>query len=644
MNQNNIQVQIQEDYPITHLFLYKNKKFPIKYKFFKHSSKYFVDHKSEILENKIIPLIDHKEEDKIEFTDEAINSFINYVHHQPISLTKENSFQLYYLGYKYSIDQLVKVAYQYIFDNHKQLFLTILSTFQNDQNFDIFPYEEAVSNNFLDFIRDEKLLNINIPILYRILDKHTSIHGREENNDIILTFLFKYLDKHGKKASPLFEFVNFNQEYFNLLFTEYKNKFDFNYLNSYINKSMADAQFLLTRKIKDDNMTKIKEQEIEIKKLKEELNKLKYDIQNYNEFSQKIESNMNIYKANFDGDLSGSATNGEYFVFVTYEKDFNNILIYYSKNPEIGFITKRINCYQSNCTAFVSKIEYVKGEFVIIYLLQNKNKVDIYAIHTKNPAAEWQKHQIYTAYSIESINDSISFYYLNNTYIITFRTDKSSSKRTFGIIFNKNLTSTFAGNFKMTFDDDVWSMIVGYGENKWAFAFSFSKKKNPNDYYNSIVNKACIYSSNDIQSLSLDSNCNILFEQSYNICQIVSIHFNGKYWIAIGSHKLYGANIYYSKSLSEPFINYSLDEYYDANYSSLKLFHKKSLFFACKNKSLYAIFTCDESPEKWNSIKICDVTTGSTHFLSIFEPSKTLFCASLTYDNLYKVLVLWKKI
>lgn len=169
--------------------------------------------------------------------------------------------------------------------------------------------------------------------------------------------------------------------------------------------------------------------------------------------------------------------------------------------------------------------------------------------------------------------------------------------------------------------------------------FHFLKKKNPNDYYNRIVNKACIYS-----SLSLDSNCNILFEQSYNICQIVSILFNGKYWIAIGSHKLYGANIYYSKSLSEPFINYSLDEYYDANYSILKLFHKKSLFFACKNKSLYAIFTCDESPEKWNSIKICDVTTDSTHFLSIFEPSKTLFCASLTHDNLYKVLVLWKKI
>ena len=76
------------------------------------------------------------------------------------------------------------------------------------------------------------------------------------------------------------------------------------------------------------------------------------------------------FKANFDGYLSGSATNGEYFVFVTYESDLNDILIYYSQNPEIGIITKRINYCQPNCKSFISQIKYVNGEFVIICLLQ----------------------------------------------------------------------------------------------------------------------------------------------------------------------------------------------------------------------------------------------------------------------------------
>lgn len=173
--------------------------------------------------------------------------------------------------------------------------------------------------------------------------------------------------------------------------------------------------------------------------------------------------------------------------------------------------------------------------------------------------------------------------------------------------------------------------------------FHFLKKKNPNDYHSPDLYKACIYSSNDIQSLSLDSNCNILFEQTKKNCKIVSIHFNGKYWIVIGRHTDYGANIYYSKSLSEPFINYSLDEYYDGNYASLKLFHKKSIFIAHKNHYLYAVFACDESPEKWKSIQICDVTTKTPYFMSLFEPNKTLFCTSLTHDNPLKVLVLWKK-
>ena len=132
--------------------------------------------------------------------------------------------------------------------------------------------------------------------------------------------------------------------------------------------------------------------------------------------------------------------------------------------------------------------------------------------------------------------------------------------------------------------------------------FRFLKKKNPNDYHGFEIYNACIYSSNNIKPLSLESNCNILFEQTKKNCKIVSIHFNGKYWIVIGSHTDYGANIYYSKSLSEPFINYSLNEYYDGYYASLKLFHKKSIFIAHKNHYLYAVFACDESPGKWKSI------------------------------------------
>lgn len=81
-------------------------------------------------------------------------------------------------------------------------------------------YEYIMSNNLLEHIENEKLLKLDLISIYRILIKYEAKRKKnlEENDkeerDKIFTFLFKCLDKFGKKASVLFSVVDFGSEIF----------------------------------------------------------------------------------------------------------------------------------------------------------------------------------------------------------------------------------------------------------------------------------------------------------------------------------------------------------------------------------------------------------------------------------------------
>lgn len=55
-------IQNEDVIPDTHAFVYKNKKYPFKFDYFKYASKYFSENLKEFEETKTINLLDHESE------------------------------------------------------------------------------------------------------------------------------------------------------------------------------------------------------------------------------------------------------------------------------------------------------------------------------------------------------------------------------------------------------------------------------------------------------------------------------------------------------------------------------------------------------------------------------------------------------
>ena len=92
--------QIEDNIPDTNHFVYKNKQYPFKFDFFKHSSKYIADHQKELENKEIIPLVDEEKEGKNDLSEKGIKLFINYAQHQPIQITNETVYTLNFLSKK----------------------------------------------------------------------------------------------------------------------------------------------------------------------------------------------------------------------------------------------------------------------------------------------------------------------------------------------------------------------------------------------------------------------------------------------------------------------------------------------------------------------------------------------------------------
>lgn len=183
------------------LIIYKNKQYPFKFDFFKHSSKYFANHLSELENKKIIPLIDIKNEEIDDLSEEGIKLFINYAQHQPIQITNDTVYTLSFLSKIYEIKSLQENTTKFIEIHQKELLIDILlySSTKSKET-----YEDIMSNNLLEHIENEKLFKLDLISIYRILIKYEAKRKKnlEENDkeerDKIFTFLFKCLDKFGK--------------------------------------------------------------------------------------------------------------------------------------------------------------------------------------------------------------------------------------------------------------------------------------------------------------------------------------------------------------------------------------------------------------------------------------------------------------
>lgn len=267
--------QIQGGISYDYYFIYKDKEYPFNYDFFKSYSKYFKEHQTEIEHDKGIPLIDKQYEGYIQITDKIIDTFIKYVQRERICITKENVSILNYLENKYKIDLLTEITEKYIQKHQNNLVIDLLLIHQNDETFETEMYERILSNHLLEHINDSRLLDLNFPILYRILEEY-SVKEIDQND--IIEFCFKCLDKFGRKASILFKNVDFQHsktEYLDLLTTKYSNIFDFHFINSEYMKTIYENQnkFYLELKESEKKNEELKQKFEQLKSYFEEQDK-----------------------------------------------------------------------------------------------------------------------------------------------------------------------------------------------------------------------------------------------------------------------------------------------------------------------------------------------------------------------------------
>lgn len=151
----------------------------------------------------------------LEIDDKTIDIFIKFVHRERVGISKENVTILNYLGRKYEIERLIDVTTEYINNHRREVVVEFILTYQNNTIYDKQTYENIISTHLLEYIHVNRLLLFKFPILYRILNKYEEnklnlkdqINEKEEEE--IVEFYIKCLDKFGQEASILFKNVDF---------------------------------------------------------------------------------------------------------------------------------------------------------------------------------------------------------------------------------------------------------------------------------------------------------------------------------------------------------------------------------------------------------------------------------------------------
>lgn len=114
--------------------------------------------------------------------------------------------------------------------------------------------ENQIANNLIDNIKTKNLIDRDINSLDRIIKIYFSKKRRKSEEKQVIEFLFKCLDKHGKKASVLFANLpkfNEKEKVIKRLHENYKQKFDSFYISS---PNIFDASYDI---VKSNDKTKI---------------------------------------------------------------------------------------------------------------------------------------------------------------------------------------------------------------------------------------------------------------------------------------------------------------------------------------------------------------------------------------------------
>lgn len=214
--------------------------------------------------------------EEIEISSEAFESFVLCCQNKPFQLEDSIVFQLFFLSYRYEVTSLTEYINNYILENNKSLAIQSIlfkNKIQNMQstNFDnvsmisidIMHEINTISSNFIELIEtNDDLLSLPIPTLNLIVTKYLQKNENQipiSKQEIIIEFLFKCLNKYGKEASVLFLDICFEikaniDDILAKLKSDYKDAFDFNYLNSkFLYELYIDMKKSLTAEIESKN-------------------------------------------------------------------------------------------------------------------------------------------------------------------------------------------------------------------------------------------------------------------------------------------------------------------------------------------------------------------------------------------------------
>lgn len=205
-------VAVTSDLPLTNYFIYKEKQYPFNITLFKIFSRFFSSNQ-QLQPNSGIKLLEDTEDD-INIPDASIRDFINYCQNKNINLTKENVLFVHKLAKKFIIPPLIKSAEDFITIHSKELVIEFLNIKRDQQQFNTNEYEEMIVIDLIEYIKNEKLILLPFPVIYRIMTKYQQKSRNESKSEYpseIIEFLFKCLDFYGQEASILFDYFNFGK-------------------------------------------------------------------------------------------------------------------------------------------------------------------------------------------------------------------------------------------------------------------------------------------------------------------------------------------------------------------------------------------------------------------------------------------------
>ena len=306
MNKSNF-IQNKEVIPDTHNFIYQNNKYPFKFDYFKYASNFFSRNRTELEKTKDIYLIESDMNQNIILSSESINDFINFVQSKKIEINKENIFDLKYLSIKYEVTKLEEKVQEYITEHQEELVLEQLIYEQDKSENYTKIYEEIISTNLNYYIKESRLLDIKIPILYRILYNYRNQQKNkiidEQPNKLLNEFIIKYLNKHGRSASVLFENIYFGEtihEILEILIQKYSEQFDFEYLKTDL------VELIKNQMIEIKNLTK---QNQTLKEANEKLHQEQETKEHkYSTAFENQQKTMNKMKLEYEQSLSKKTT------------------------------------------------------------------------------------------------------------------------------------------------------------------------------------------------------------------------------------------------------------------------------------------------------------------------------------------------